>query len=204
MSCGPSTTIQRSWSKPGVSTTNAGIEKILVVSFIKDESSRRVMEDGIVKMISKTNAVPSYTMFTEQMIKNASPDALNELLVKNGFSHLVLVRLTEIEKEQNFVPGAPMMGPMMMGPMMGPGMGPMGFNGGWGMHMGMGMGGWNQGFYQTDKNYFIETSVYDINPSDLLWTGMTKTVNPNKMDKKIRDVARAVKNQMEKDGFLVR
>jgi hypothetical protein len=60
------------------------------------------------------------------------------------------------------------------------------------------------GYYTEDKNYFVETAVYSINPNKLLWTGTTKTVNPSNMSKTIDDIAMIVTDKMKKDGFLIK
>jgi predicted ferric reductase len=58
------------------------------------------------------------------------------------------------------------------------------------------------GYYTTDKNYFVETTVYTVNPDKLVWTGTTKTVNPSKIEKMVSDIADLVSEKMKKDGFL--
>jgi len=58
------------------------------------------------------------------------------------------------------------------------------------------------GYYTTDKNYFIETTVYSVDPDKLLWTGTTKTVKPDKIKKAVNEIADVVSDKMRKDGFL--
>jgi hypothetical protein len=117
-----------------------------------------------------------------------------------------MVRLAEIEKESNFVPGTMGMGMGMGGMGMGMGMrGGMGMNGFYGPGtMGMwGAGMWGTpGHYTTDKNYFFEIAVYSLTPNKLMWSGTTKTVNPGKMTKTINEIGNAVTEQMVKDGFM--
>lgn len=184
--CGPSTTIEKSWHEPGATVSATGQNKTLVVALVKDESSRRIVEDNLVKRLNG-KGVASYTILTEEMVKAAKEDALEALLTKDGFSHVLIMRLADVEKETSYVPGTTT-----------------GYYGGYGRFYGYGAGMYSTpGYYTTDKNYFVETAVYSISPNKLLWTGTTKTVNPSKMENTVNDIADAVAAQMKKDGFLL-
>jgi hypothetical protein len=201
--CGPSTEIVRSWRDPTSSAADIANGKVLVIGLIKDESSRRIVEDNLVSRLN-VKSVPSYSIFTERVIREAKDDELENHLADYGYTNIIMVRLAEIEKESNFVPGTMGMGMPMGG--MGMGMrGGMGMNGFYGPGtMGMwGAGMWGtQGHYTTDKNYFFEIAVYSLNPNKLMWSGTTKSVNPGKMTKTIKEIGNAVTEQMQKDGFL--
>lgn len=186
IACSPSTQIVKSWRDPGSVVSATGSQKVLVIGLVKDEGSRRIVEDNLAKRLNG-KGVASYSVITEEMVKAAKEDALNQELSKGGFTHVILVRLADIEKETSYVPGTTT-----------------GFYGGYGRYYGYGAGMYSTpGYYTTDKNYFVETAVYSVTPDKLLWTGTTKTVNPSKMEKTINDVAVAVTEQMKKDGFLI-
>jgi len=185
MACGPSTEIVKSWQEPNaaLNTSDTG-NKVLVISMVKDEGSRRVIEDELVKRI-KANAVASYTMLTSDVLKEASGEKLNELLHQNKFNYVLLMRLADIEKETSYVPGTTS------------------YYGGYGRYYAYGAGMYgSSGYYTTDKNYFIETTVYSVDPDKLLWTGTTKTVNPSKIERTVNDIADVLSSKMTKDGFL--
>lgn len=197
--CGPSTKIVRSWREPSSSSADIANGKVLVIGLIKDESSRRIVEDNLVARLNG-KGTPSYTVFSERTIREAKDDELENHLSQDGYSHILMVRLAEIEKESNFVPGTMGMGGMGMG--MRGGMGMNGFYGPGTMGMwGAGMWG-TPGHYTTDKNYFFEIAVYSLDPNKLMWSGTTKTVNPGKMTKTINEIGNAVTEQMVKDGFM--
>jgi hypothetical protein len=187
MACSPSTEIVKSWREPSSVVSPTGNQKVMVIALVKDEASRRIVEDNLAKRLNG-KGVPSYTILTEEMVKAAKEDALTEKLSQGGFTHVLMVRLADVEKETSYVPGTTT-----------------GYYGGYGRYYGYGAAMYSTpGYYTTDKNYFIETSVYSINPDKLLWTGTTKTVNPSKMDKTVNDVAAVVTEQMKKDGFLMK
>jgi hypothetical protein len=187
VACGPSTTVEKSWHEPGSTVSTASNQKVLIIGLVKDESSRRIVEDNLVKRMAG-KGVASYTFLTEEMVKAAKEDALEAELTKGGFTHVLIVRLADVEKETSYVPGTTT-----------------GYYGGYGRYYGYGAGMYGSpGYYTEDKNYFVETAIYSITPNKLLWTGTTKTVNPSKIEKTINDIATAVTDQMKKDGFLVK
>ena len=184
--CGPSTKIEKSWHEPNTSVkAGDATNKFLVLAMVKDETSRRVIEDKLVKRIG-SGAVASYTVITEEMLKEASGDKFNEKLKQDKYTHVLLMRLADVEKETSYVPGTTT-----------------GYYGGYGRYYGYGAGMYStQGYYTTDKNYFVESTVYSVDPDKLIWTGTTKTVNPSKLDKTVTEIADVVSNKMRKDGFL--
>lgn len=185
--CGPSTEIVKSWHEPGAVVSASGNQKILVLGLVKDESSRRIIEDNLVKRLAG-KGVASYSIITSDMVKGADEAALEQKLSQGGFTHILMTRLADIEKETSYVPGTTT-----------------GYYGGYGRYYGYGAGMYSTpGYYQEDKNYFVETAVYSISPNKLLWTGTTKTVNPSKMDKTINEIADVVGDQMKKDGFYIK
>ena len=152
---------------------------------VKDETSRRVIEDQLSKRLGGS-AVSSYTIVSTEMLKEGSEQALRQKVTEGNFTHILLMRLADIEKETSYVPGTTTS-----------------FYGGYGRYYGYGAGMYSTpGYYTTDKNYFVETTVYTVNPDKLVWTGTTKTVNPSKLDKAVNDIADIVSEKMKKDGFL--
>jgi len=185
LSCGPSTKIVKSWVEPGATVTATPETNTLVISLVKDETSRRVIEDQLVKKLTGKSTA-SYTVISSETLKQANEEALNQLVAQGKYTHILLMRLADVEKETSYVPGTTT-----------------GFYGGYGRYYGYGAGMYGSpGYYTTDKNYFVETMVYSTNPNKLLWTGTTKTVNPSKIEKTVNEIATAVSERMKKDGFL--
>jgi ABC-type uncharacterized transport system auxiliary subunit len=73
--CGPSTEIVKTWQEPTATLTRSPDNKALVIAMVKDETSRRVIEDQLVKRMNG-NAVASYTLLTADMLKSASQERL--------------------------------------------------------------------------------------------------------------------------------
>ena len=185
--CGPSTEIVKTWQEPNVTLSQSTAGKTLVMAMVKDETSRRVIEDQLVKRIG-SNAVASYVAFPSEMLKTVGDEKFAEHLKTQKYNYVLLMRLADVEKETSYVPGSPA-----------------GYYGGYGRYYGYGYGMYSTpGYYQTDKNYFVETAVFSVDPDKLLWTGTTKTVNPSKLEKTVNDIADVVAAKMRSDKFLVK
>ena len=184
-SCGPSTKIVKTWMEPGATVTQGSPNKTLVIGIVKDETSRRVIEDQLVKRL-EGKGVASYTIVTTDLLKTANEATLKQKLTDGQFTHVLLMRLADVEKETSYVPGTTTA-----------------YYGGYGRYYGYGAGMYSSpGYYTTDKNYFVETTVYTVNPDKLVWTGTTKTVNPSKIEKTVNEIADIVSDKMKKEGFL--
>jgi len=188
-SCSPSTKIVKSWRDPGTTIAPDGNRKIYVVAMVKDEGSRRVIEDEIVSRLKKGQGVASYTTLTPDVMKNQGDSTSLGIMLRNGqYTDVILMRLVDVEKELSYVPGNTS-----------------GFYGGYGYYYGYSAMMYSTpGYYTTDKNYTVETTVYSVNPDKLVWTGTTTTLNPSNTKKAINDIATVVTEQMKKDGFLLK
>ena len=180
-----STKIEKSWKEPGATITRGEHNKFLVLAMVKDETSRRVIEDELVKHFNH-RAVASYTVLTNDMLKVIKEESLRNILNRDNFTNILMMRLVDVDKETTYVPGVTV-----------------GFYGGYSSYYGYGAGYYSDpGYYSTSKNYTIETTVYSLSPDKLLWTGTSKTVDPSKMDKAVSEIADALANRMIADGFL--
>ena len=183
--CGPSTKIVKTWQEPNATLQVSPSNKTLTVAMIKDETSRRIVEDQLVKLIGPT-AVASYTFMPADVLKNASMEKFAEKLKEDKFNYVVLMRLGDVQKETHYTPGTTTA-----------------YYGGYGRYYGHAASFYSTpGYYSTDKNYFVESTVYSVDPDKLLWTGTTKTVNPTKIEKTVNEIADVVMAKMRKDGFL--
>ena len=171
--------------EPGTSITQGPANKTLVVAVVKDESSRRVIEDQLVKRL-KGVGVTSYSILTPDIIKQADEATIKQKLKEGNFTHLLVMRLGDVTTETSYTPGTTSV-----------------YYGGYGRYYGHGASFYSTpGYYSTDKSYFVETTVYTVNPDKLVWTGTTKTVNPSKMEKTVNEIADVVSDKMKKEGFL--
>lgn len=184
IACGPATEIQQSWKDPAINTTMDQYSKILVVVFAKDETTRRKAEEQFVALMrGKGVASYSYKVMVE---KGSDAEATTAAVIADGFDCATVTRLVDKEKETSYVPGTTT-----------------GYYGGFRGYYGYGYGMYSTpGYYVEDKVYTIETNVYDLKKDKLVWSAVTKTTNPGKLDKELNIYADVLAAQMRKDGFL--
>jgi hypothetical protein len=184
-SCTPSTLLVKSWSDPVATVTPGPGNKTLILAMVKDEGSRRIIEDELAKRM-KGSAVVSYSFLVPEILNQANVDYLAQKLKEGNYTHVLMMRLANVEEETSYVPGTTSV-----------------YYGGYGRYYSYGAGYYtNPGYYTTDKNYFVETTVFSVEPDKLLWTGTTKTVNPSRVERTVNDIADAVVEKMKSDGFL--
>lgn len=185
MACSPSTKLVKSWAAPGVSITKGSNNKVLVIGMVRDESGRRAVEDQLVKKMA--NAVPSYTLISSDKVQSTSDADLAKIIKDGHFTHVLMMVLADIQDETYYVPGTTSMT----------------YYGGYYGYYGYGASMYTTpGYYTTDKIYSVETTVYSVNPDELIWTGTTASVNPSSLQRTIDDVADVIAYDMKKSGFL--
>ena len=175
VACAPSTQLEKSWVDPSLAVkTIKPFNKILVVAPMKDESSKRIAEDKIVAQIKQATAVPSYTYLKPT---DTDQKLVEEKLIKDGFDAVILMRLKDVEKTTSYTPGTS-------------------------------YGGWYgcrysaPGYVSDDKTFIVETNIYSLESTKLLWSGTTSTLNPTKLDQSLDAIISTLKLQMQKQGLI--
>lgn len=182
--CGPSVQLTKTWTDPSLNSDTKPFNKVLVIAQLKDDLTRRIVEDKIVASSSKGNFVQSYNYLkpSEQEEKLVISD-----LARDGIDGIILMRLTDIEKTTSYTQGAT-------------------YYGGWGyrggFYGGYGYGYGSPGYYQQDKTYYVETNIYDVKSNKLLWTGVVSTTNPSKLDTTLDAIIATVKTELSNKGLI--
>lgn len=191
------TKIDKSWADPSFNAaTTKPFTKVLVIAPIKDESTQRIAEDKIVSELKQGVGAQSYLYLQPSDTVKA---ALESKLKKDGFDGIILMHLKEVEKSTSYTPGTSYGG----------------YYGGYGGYRGYGYGGYGhggyggayygggtEGHYNEDKTYFVETNLYSISETKLLWSGTTSTLNPSGLDKTLDQIIVAIKNELQKKGYV--
>ncbi len=186
IACSPATKLEKSWLDPSVTpATLKPFKKVLVVAKLKDESSRRIAEDKIVKQIKAPIGIQSYSYLTA----DATEEQLSAKLKSDGFDGVIMMQLKEVEKSTSYTPGTT-------------------YAGGWyGGYRGGYFGGYGgvygtPGYYSEDKTYLVETSVFSLTDNKLIWAGTTSSLNPTKIDKTIDEVILTIKTELQSKGLM--
>ncbi|HEY6147568.1 MAG TPA: hypothetical protein VIZ69_07710 [Thermoanaerobaculia bacterium] len=184
------TTFQSTWKAPDARPLRLNGQKVAAVFVSRNPSVRRRAEDAMAREIGVRGArgVPSYTLLSEDRVRDI--DYAKGTFEREGFAGVVVMRVTGTETQYSYEPG------YWAGPH---------YARFWGGYWGWGWGTvWEPGYLTADKIVSVETLVYSLTQDKLVWAGRSKTIDPQRIDDFIGELAQAVTAQMEKDGVFAK
>jgi len=175
-----STSIINSWSAPGETFTPEQYKKVMVVVLAKNEQARKVAEDKIASNHKAVNV--SYPVFT---LKQLGEDTLKSknMIKEQGYDAMIVMRLITVKAKSTYVAGGHNQAYQKNGIYY------------FGDYL-------NSSTYATDMQYIVATNVWSLKDEKLLWSGVTESTDPKKLDKVVNEVAREVVYKMTEDGFI--
>lgn len=186
-----STTFVSTWRSPEARPLRLSGKKVAAVVISRNGIFRHRGEEALAKEITARGAqgVPAYTVLNNEDVSNQE-DARAKF-EKLGFSGVVVIRIVGRETQYSYEPAVVWSRPH--------------YHHFWGGYWGW---GWNMvgepGYLTVDKIVKVETLVYSLEQDQLVWAGVSRTVDPQQVDAFIGELAEAVSDQMAKDGLLVR
>ncbi len=182
-----STRIDSSWREPNKQIVINKLNKVLVVALLKNEASRRVAEDQMVAFL-KGKGVVSYSYLDADFNKKNERE-IREKIKEDGFDGAVTMSLVDVDKERNYTPGNISAFPEYYQTFSRY------YSRNWSYYS-------NPGYYSTTKTYSVETNIYSIKEDKIIWSGLTKTTDPDRVDKMTKEIAKVVYKKMIKEGFI--
>lgn len=179
-----------SWKDPTATISSSQIKKILFIALVKDDPYSNMMENQLVDM-AKGKGIAAHTFIKDHGITENDKAAFEQKIKSDSVDLIVIMRLKDTKEEPRYVPGTQTYGGGY------PGIGA----GYWGYYNYVGAMYHSPGFYTSDKHFLVETNVYSVAQSKLLWSGITDSVNPSY--RTTTTIATAAVESMKKEGFLV-
>lgn len=201
--CRPSTQLTATWQAPELGDAPYG--SIFLAATIDDMSLRQNMESEFARRLSDRNITTelSTQVFRPDFFDEGQPsrERLVELIQETGLESILTINLIDEEREERYVRG----GGGAMGPMFHPG-GRFGYYGTfpgyynhWGGWGGM---GFQQGYYTTDRRFFMETNLYDAETMELVWSAQSRTLNPDGDAQFAREYVDKIKAELRENGLI--
>ena len=184
--CTTTASLERSWRDPTVTVDFTRLNKVLVVALLKNEGARRSAEDQLCALL-KGKAVPSYLYLTKD-IRQENEESIRQRIKNEDFDGVIFMRLVDVDKDLKYVPGQYPPPPY--------------YGRFWGYYWYSWGAFYEPGHYETTKTYRIETNVYSLKSDKLIWSGITKSVDPANLDKLMGAVAKTVYKEMVHEGFI--
>lgn len=178
------TTIPATWRNPEF--TGAPFSKLFVIGVGRNGDYRRLYEDSMVHALQEEGvmAQASWTLFPE----TGKLDRARVLVAveRAGFDAVVIARLREVREQEELVPARPATSSDLY------------------------MAGYDQAYavnsapayYRTNRNYRVETSIYDLRHGILARVYLSDTLNPDSVDELIHSVSARIVEQMKTEGLI--
>ncbi|MBN3518629.1 hypothetical protein JYB62_01340 [Algoriphagus lutimaris] len=194
ISCSPSSKIIGSWTGPD--TPSEPYKNIFVTGISSNLVARQTIENDInthlkergVTAVSSFDIIPPGFKATEE-----NKDATLKAIKEGGSDAILTIALLDQTSETRYVPGTTMYSPMMYG----------GYYGRfYGYYSYYNPVMYNPGYYSTDKKYYLEMNLYDVQTETLVWSAQSETTNPSSIETFSRSFSELVVYQLIKDGLI--
>lgn len=183
-----STQIVSSWVQPEKEIKIENLSKVLVVALFHNETSRRKAEDQMVGYL-KGKGIVSYNYLDDAFNKN-NEEAIRKVIKADNFDAAITMRLIDVDREQVYIPGNDRLNaPNYYRNFSGY------YNRNYPFY-------YQRGYYANTKTYTVETVVFSITQDKIIWSGLTKTTNPDGLIKMTEEIAQVVFKKMIKQGFV--
>ena len=182
-----STRITSVWREVDKKVSLNKLNKVLVVAFFSTETARHKSEDQMV-MFLDGKGVASYNYLAAGFDKK-NETALRNKINYDGFDGAITMRLVDVEKEKSYFSRDAYYPPP--------------YNRSFG-----GYYYWNMPFYSSPdyfaatKTYTVETNVFSIKEDKIIWSGITKTTDPEGVNKMMEEIVLVIYKRMLKEGFI--
>ncbi len=202
------TSITGSWKDPEAKNyTNYFVavlhKKLPVRSTLEKDISRRLKHEG-VKVTESMSIFP----YTEDIETAEQKKAAVEKIQSLGNDAIITITVVKHTDEKRYVQGTSSYAPTNMG--YGTGYRPAtggapvpGSYGAFGTYYVSGSSLYqSEGYYETDKTYFVESNVYDAKTSKLIWSAQSQTFNPGDLATASGDFSLVMVDAMKKAGLI--
>ncbi len=158
-----------------------------MVAMFKNEISTHLAEDQMASYLGGKGVV-SYNYLNAHFPKN-NADAIRDKVRDDGFDGVITMRLIDAEKEKVYNPSNFELYPPYYS----------NFSGYYFRNFPYYS---TEGYYTATKIFTVETNVFSIKEDKIVWTGITKTTDPDGVEKMMKETAHVVYKRMVKEGFI--
>jgi len=215
MGCSKTTTMIASWKRPDFVAKK--YQKLGVVVFSPRMSSRAIVETDMAYefRVRGVKAIGTFDVFPfagrKELIQKMDPEELKQKVRKRvndmKMDALLTITVLDKEKEQRYVQGTNV-SVGVGAPIYGAGYpyysGHAAYRHSYYGYYAYAAGTvYDNGYYTTTTTYFVETNVYDVETEQLIWTGQTKTKDPDSLEKESKNFAKLIVDEILKKQVLV-
>jgi len=175
------------WKAPDVDRLNFAGKKVAAVVITEDQDLQVSAEEELARQLTAlgVQGVPSYRLVPREVIRDKAK--VKEWFERSGTAGLVVLRVVSADKEVSYTPDL-WVTSMYANP--------------WDYYAygwGTAIGGVNR---REELVVTIETLVYSVPLSKLVWAGVSEKTNPKDAQKVVKDLVGAVVSEMRKGGLV--
>lgn len=186
------TRMTTTWASPKPGGMSFNRPLVLFVS--SDAAVRRYAEDRMASQIP--GAMQAYALIPEGMLKD--PERVKEVIRKSGHDGVIIMRVVAVEQQIPAVTygGYPV---RAFATTVRPRLAREGNL--WEYWVGAWGNVYDPGYYYVNQLVSMESSVYSVPTEDLLWAGLSQTINPSSIKSLINSAVDKTIDEMEEEGL---
>jgi hypothetical protein len=190
---GKSSKLIVSWKNPAYSSTKT-FHRVLALGLSDRTAIRADFEDALAAELSSKGyeAIPGNTILLRPPGVQLDLNTLKEQIRANHIEAVVVSRLIKVDNTVTYVPGTPYSVAFPY------------YNTFYGYYGTVYPVVYSPGYLRQEKKVRIETNLYVTSQPDgqLVWTGITDTINPSDVHKAIGGLVKLVVTKMQKEEVL--
>lgn len=181
-----------SWRSP--EATVRKFHRVLALGLSNKTEVRADFEDALAAQLTETGleAIPGNAILLRPESTQMDLKYLKEQVRANKIDAVVVSRLIKVENNVTYIPGGTYVVPYPY------------YNTFYGYYGSVYGVVYTPDYLREEKKVRIETNLYSTSSPDgeLIWTGITDTVNPSNLHKAIKGLVKLVLKQMQSEGVL--
>ena len=183
-----STTLVSRWND--ATYTGPQFHKVLVIGMIKEDIDRRYYEEEQAKIVRAEGgqAVTSYTLIPDLSTVDDKTKMI-AIVKQTGVDSVIITSLQAIDKNQRTVPAR-----VDYRPAMG--------HGYYGYYRSSYQAVYQPAYTVTDTIVRLETRLYAAATEEMVWGGITESLNPDSIDEIIKETADVIGSDMREHGLI--
>lgn len=179
------TELAKTWMDPFATMTENADDKVLVVALVKDEPSRRAIESEVVRFLDG-HAIASFAVLQNSAVSQDNDRLLRNVLTSGDYTHVLLMRITDTQNDACYVPGVNS-----------------GIYANYNKYYNHSARNYTDAHYfKTNGKYCFEVMVYKVDPNELVWAGISTSVNTSNFERVAVDIADMITSEMRIENFI--
>ncbi len=189
ISCGTTTTrFTDTWKDPD--TQKLQFKKVLALVITNEDIIQRSAETRMVENITKVEAVAAHTFLTKEDLKDI--ERVKTKVKERGIDGAIVLRIIAVDEQEQYVSGRYVNDPSTSSYGYG-------FYGYYSYYAPI---VYEPGYSISKQIVTLESKIFSVNDGKLLWSGISRTPQPESVKGLVDDLARAAVTQLQNEGLL--